>query len=578
MQIRKIKLKVKFFFMPLFMVFFIHEFSYCKGFGDDPRKKLVAKVNLGSRGFETALPFDESFNITGTASTKVVKIILLYKAVDAKKVTEYFSDPIPKDKITIGSDLFGRSVWERPDDKEEFTLKDIHALRPNIPYEFKFKIFEKVDLKKYEEQIRKVIFSVLVDAFNEPDKIDGSSFDKISTALTSEVDKILSDSGIKLENLKDINENPIIVKPFDTGPLRDISNEIIRFSTDIASRKSEMDNIFNFISFTNIMSDELAIALNKDETIFTDYTKAVLNSSLDESIPTIGKVKIKDAIALFKFLHESPNNLGAIFRGTLKTNGTTLIPSQGIDLNTIDYLDAILNIIDDTPLKYKIIAGTVVNEKEIFEKTNVQSLRNILRQIKKKQSEIESTKENLSKLQALIPTNFITQFFIKNFVIIESATIIQEAAKSSYISLDAGLMSTQNILKVDGKFVGSNIYLFSYQGANIYVVPVNKQARLKEFKGWHALSKSFSFNIGVAQLLNKNIDSRIDFSLGLMTGFGFRFSRMAKVGTSVVWLPVKNINPIVSTSKLRAFPSINLSIDLDIIKAFDGVGKTLKLF
>jgi hypothetical protein len=141
-----------------------------------------------------------------------------------------------------------------------------------------------------------------------------------------------------------------------------------------------------------------------------------------------------------------------------------------------------------------------------------------------------------------------------------------------YISADIGVLLATPIFQ---KFSGT---LFSpYAGANIYPLPVNKKAPLKDCeKQPECTIKRFSFTIGIttSSVARTNVRADLFGSHSLFTGLGYRWTSYTRVTAG--WLLYQTYTTDgAHTLRFNMTPAISLSFDWDIRSTLGGLGSIL---
>ena len=136
-----------------------------------------------------------------------------------------------------------------------------------------------------------------------------------------------------------------------------------------------------------------------------------------------------------------------------------------------------------------------------------------------------------------------------------------ESGKSPLVELDLGYGHAP--------FIGNNIL---YEGANIYLVPVNKRGGL----GWSDYKKRrhlkyFSFTLGIAQQLGQNNYKLYRPLLGdvgsPLVGVGINFGPFKFSLGSLIYQK-KDINPIVDNASTVLTPLLSISLDPGLSNSF----------
>lgn len=118
-----------------------------------------------------------------------------------------------------------------------------------------------------------------------------------------------------------------------------------------------------------------------------------------------------------------------------------------------------------------------------------------------------------------------------------------------------------------------------YYGANFHLGPINRQAEYSLVgcsfrRNWY---KSISVIVGIT--VNSLADSgrRKDGldSKSLLNGIGIRVLEPVRISVGGVWVKVTDPNPLIARDRLKMYPYLSVSLDLDVQKY---IGKIAELF
>lgn len=140
--------------------------------------------------------------------------------------------------------------------------------------------------------------------------------------------------------------------------------------------------------------------------------------------------------------------------------------------------------------------------------------------------------------------------------------------RNNYVSADAGFIYAFTI----ASFV-------PYVGTNIYFRPVNKAAPLSQ-RGSFGRRFALTFGVTLATLEDKEpgdtaARTRTDLfsNSSLVLGAGLRVTQSIRLGGGALVFKRKDPNPLVSNTTVGVAPYASFSFDLDVAKAFAGLGK-----
>ena len=262
----------------------------------------------------------------------------------------------------------------------------------------------------------------------------------------------------------------------------------------------------------------------------------------------------------------NPNYLKGIIVGGGKINGKNFEAVTGRHLPSIQLLRSFIWLIQSPRLMDS--NGHALFAAQLAELKQIEGDLTILINNEKKVADL---KEAEDKLIDEFPDLFIDTFLQEEFLVTDHPFIDVMSEKTPYLGVDVGLVFAPSVLSV-----------FAYQGFNIYLVPVNKSTALSSFKNRDKFLKRFSIYLGITQNLTKSnykrYENLIDGTGSMLAGCGWRLSRIWRVNVGALLYLQKDKNPIVDNTKLNASPTISLSIDINVAKAFgDLFGKTFKI-
>lgn len=200
--------------------------------------------------------------------------------------------------------------------------------------------------------------------------------------------------------------------------------------------------------------------------------------------------------------------------------------------------------------------------------------------------DIEAVKESLQQYKAVLGTiSRYTGILRDNSFV--STTVNQSPSMSStadfftrtgyYVSADVGIAYAFYEKQFSNELV-------PYAGVNFHLGPINKQRtyKLLDFSScrWgHALYKNTSVIVGLT--INSLASGRrentfqANQAFSLLTGVGIRIADPIRLSGGVITHKIKSINPLEDRSRLRAYPYVALSFDLDVGKYLRSIGSSL---
>jgi hypothetical protein len=149
-----------------------------------------------------------------------------------------------------------------------------------------------------------------------------------------------------------------------------------------------------------------------------------------------------------------------------------------------------------------------------------------------------------------------------------STTGGESTIRNNYVSADAGFVYAFTI----AAFV-------PYVGTNIYFRPVNKAAPLSQ-RGGFGRRFALTFGVTLATIEDREpgdtagrTRSDLFSNSSLVVGAGLRVTQSIRLGGGALVFRRKDPNPLVSNTTVGVAPYASFSFDLDVAKAFAGLGK-----
>lgn len=530
-------------------------------FGQTIKTETVS-FNLSSRDFETALPFDVPFKIKGTADKKVRKIYFSYR-IKGRKIKDWYYFP-DADSLKNISDFTKPEIWTRISDSDDKYSLPVGPIHPNVVYEFKFDLLLSVELNEADNTTLKADLLSLMNATFSQEGIDEPKLRTLSSNIESRI-KIAASS----DGLYDINRNVQTIDPL-TPPIDRISRKILELSPKIPDAKGRITAYANIIKqnlykdCSNVSNKFIMDKILSKEIKLAPSINALLEKPLDPTIKDYETFRLMD---FFQFYSEgllNKKNIESLLDGTGKIAATGITPLSEYSIESLKLLQSF----------YKLISSSYFTNTDnipVFQTCKADFIK-MAEQIDKILNELQiisNLKKELTELKTLFPNVLKDKLILQSYNVFEESAIDVTAEKNSYIGLDFGV--------VYAPFLNN---LFTYEGVNVYLKPVNKKARLSTLQGCDKLGKIFSFYFGMTQKAAGPKDPQykdlFDNNGGnLLTGFGFRFNRIARFNFGGLIYQYKNPNPVKNRYDLKVSPTISLSLDFDVAKAVGNVGKRL---
>lgn len=526
------------------------------GFSQSIKTETVS-LSFNERDFGSPLPFDVPFKIKGTADKNVEKILFQYR-IKARKKWHYFP---PSDDVdnTTG---YTKSIetWTRNTSADDKFSLSVGPLHPNVEYEFKFIILKKIELTEEDDKLLRADLLTMMSAVLVKEGIQKADIDALNDNLGARIQTAVSNG-----HLTDINLTPFVVNPFDP-PLDKISTNLLGYPEKIKNAKHAItiktkgltDNYLYTAKFKEIFTNVITNKITLNPAI-----KPLIDKPISPLSTGYETYKLSDFFLFYNHGLINRSTIELVLTGKAKIAGATITTSNTYDLPSIE---VILNF-------YKLISSRyfatdknimIFSERETDLKQMVQLVEEIITEINK----IKEYTAEMEKLKTVFPNLLKDKVVKQSYNVTEESGIDITSEKNPYVGLDLGIVYAPGL---------SNV--FTYQGANIYFVPVNKKAPISTFKGKDKFGKIFSVYIGITQKVGGPTDADykplFNDAGSLLAGFGFRFNRITRVNVGGLIYQYKNINPVLDKYDLKVNPTISLSVDLDVVKALGDVGKLI---
>ncbi|MDO7171437.1 hypothetical protein [Mariniflexile sp. AS56] len=512
------------------------------------KKTPLIKIDINTEATATVLLFDQRFKFE-SFKTEYDSIHFNYEInPDDKKSWHYFNGDsfALRIKKSVGVAVFPEAI------------KPLH---PNVPYQFNFIAFKKIELDDTEQtNLKTETFKLVKSRFANPKNVSNTTVSEFKADLKKIIRKYAKADDFYNSDGTLVNIN----LPLYESYLYPTIDKLGDLSIEINQRLEP--NVLNTIERVFESIDEDASIISKIFTIVNGDIKPsekltnILASKVNASAVGNETLTMQDFGSFF--FDDFDYNLKAVLKRNYKIVGTTLVPGSKLDKNSIILLESFLN---------KIVSKNITNDEKNAiltesEITQIKKIRADFSILLEKLMKIELKSAQIDKLSATIP-NILNDTFIMDNISIEEAIYMDLTAdKNAYIGIDLGLV-----------YAFSLESMFIYEGTNFYFKPVNREALFSDLEGWDEFFKRFSAYIGVAQLITDKPDNfkPLFGKNSLLTGVGWRLNRTFRINTGALMHYEINSNPLIDTQKFKVSPTISLSVDLDIVKALGSVGKIL---
>lgn len=505
---------------------------------------LGSAMPSGTKG----LPFDVPFIMTGNVDASLRKISLSYKVSDAdskKRWLEFKGSESP-------------AIWLYTPEQKKWHLK-VGPLHPNITYEFTFHIIRSHNTA-INDVFKNNAFNIIERLYSNPATIDPAAIARATKDLHMLLQNIVGPG----KTIVDANEDEFTID-LNIPPFSKMTNEVrnnagIDFVGTIDS--INITNIFLHPDF-QAFKDRLTAVLTTPD-ILSPASAKLWNESVDLNNQTFTNIKVQEMAQLV----QAPSNhiLEVIYGHETITNNTSFTTVSAPNMPSIDLVLAFFQ-----KLRSNL---TDTHDNRIFTSAEI----NIPRQVISILTEIRAL-HNLNKTRKERRDAIIAQFpnILADKLIATTATMYDvsaadiASASTPYIGLDFGL-----------SYIPGYSQLFLYEGVNIYLVPVNKNAPLSTFKNkWNNFLKRFSIHFGLTHDLIKVENPRYQKLIAnigsLMLGAGIRLNRAMRINAGYMFFYEKDNNPLLEKKHFTAMPQISLTFDINIAKAFGSIGKRLNV-
>jgi hypothetical protein len=531
-------------------------------------QRPIVTISLGNKKVEGDIPFDEEFTIKGPVDKDVLNVTFKYRVKGGIDVTTQYW-PAARDAEGYSTPV---SEWNR--DGDEFYF-DCGRLHPNVTYEFHFTLKKKITV---EDQVREEIKQAMIDrlkVFFAQNNITAAKINNLRTELTDIVKNKLNLPG----RLIDRAGNTFSVGPF-VPPLKVHVDRIDRLVSQI---KADSTNVALIARATNLNTSTVMDPIERSlEEILTEKIKLgpraveLLKEPLDPSNKEFAAIDGNDFLEFYVNVLSNPNEMKKLLTGSAKIEGKRLVSSTDIHLPSVMLLSSFLSTLQNRFLTLaqtpkQISAG--VRPVHVFSTARLTALDGVQREVElyiKDESAVRRNRESLTKLINDFPNVLIDVFQEQQFQLFEQPTIDITSNKNPYVGIDLGFVWAPGIQT-----------FFAYQGLNMYLVPVNKNTPLNVYEKKDKFLKKFSIFLGVTENVTKaNYDRYENLIAGtgsILVGCGWRITRSLRGNVGGMLFYQKDQNPVIDDSHFAVAPSVSLSIDINISKAFGDLSKVFKI-
>lgn len=533
----------------------------------------VVKVDLSTGYFEHSLPFDESFYIEGDVSPDTINMVVLnYSMLEGKRGFFDFS----KRTLTDTEPKWKRIKGTKP---KKFKIR-VDPLYPDKKYKFVFTLYksklpERIinelkeeiikELKQNDESLTKFLFT---DEMNLEKSNQLMIFSKSKDSLDQKYDDFVNELADSLQE-KIAAMNGKKLSPEELESFKQKVNNNLQLLKE--------QHFLILSGMEKHQRNKLAL-LKKIKSQYEKIKEKGVDEKLSEIIPNPNLLLDRSKLDWLKVIEESTNKItysqmGGYFATQLKgdeffirflegkenISGRVLVKNKSLDLKELNQLIAFQTLISGATFKDK-------NDKSIL---SVDQREAVSAQTAELRSYAEECKE-FNRFETKY-TKFIADLseLFSDIVFTESAEIYASSDpyvittdKSNYVGLDIGFA-----------YIGAIEEALMYAGANIYLVPVNKNVPLSNYKGAdYGFSKRTSILLGLTltDFEKENHYKPLFTGKGsLLLGLGYRLSEIVKLNAGYLFFKKVDENSIESNSEFQREIFAAVSFDADIGSLFN---------
>ncbi len=552
------------------------------------------KVEIKLNRFDIAnavYHFDIPFNLVGPVPAGTRKIIFSYKVSDDEKVKSvlkkgkkfpgWISLPV---KDPDGS-YVQSSEWINGGSDQNFSLH-CKGMHPNLKYDFQFEIIkDPVADDKLRVAIKKKLSEAILDFYETAvlNSLDSGDLVTLNTNLEAILKTELRIGCDELTELRqkcddqqtytvDVSSDGMVKTAFEklSGLLQ---NKFNALETLFGDTKQVEQIVSTIRSYQQPLIDTIEILLS-DKTALTKFSKALLDQPFSPSLESFKAYSLRDGLTILRKIALVPEHLEAIFKGEEKIFNKDFVNTDKLDVGSLQFLRRLLALLSEKTMQY-VDNGKLITAFYVYPEEDIRSVyEEILMLFIEGYNAAAILDDALQDLESgklffpdLVADIVLSQSFISDVVSVADVT----SSKTPYISAEGGIGYSTSFQNA-----------FSYYGANFYLSPVNKKARLKTFRGWNLIKKVVCFNLGISNFFGKRpADSYSilgdDSPSDLLIGIGFRTGRIVKINFD--WLPYKtnNDNPLGNKKIIKGDFVVSIGADVNLLSAFSTVAKALRL-
>ncbi len=512
--------------------------------------KSITAININPDTRTIDLPpFDEEFTIN-SFSTQFTSIEFKYELMS----------PNPNNNLY---NLSGSQILDinTSTNMAHFT-NIVGPLHPDKAYKFTLIGKRKISIDKAKLDVLNSESYKLIEKFFPTFRdVNPNSKNQFNTQLLA----LLKETA-NSEELYDSSDQPFRFDNVSDSYFGDAFANNAKANDAIASSRSEMNKIVVLIT-TEIRNASELFSQLKDiddgKVKLSNRSIEFFSAPVNASIETNSKITLKDMLTFL--LTDEIGIIRNVLSGQSKIKGTTLENSN----DKVDYDSVLLLKSTLEKLRYKRIMRNDKGGKLITD-SMTSALDTIIAHFNNFIAEHETNKASKAyktTIKDKIP-NILNNLFVRETININSTISIDVVADdNAYIGLDLGILFAPRIRGV-----------FTFQSANFYFVPVNREAPFSNYQGSDKFWKRFSVYAGVAQLISDNQDDYDDLfaSNSLVMGLGYRLTRTMRISAGTLMYEEPDARPLSDNSSIEFSPTIALSLDIDLTKAVGAIGTVFK--
>jgi hypothetical protein len=371
-----------------------------------------------------------------------------------------------------------------------------------------------------------------------------------------------------------IKTNPANNYSFDINSSFSLAvQQITTSTTNIAGANANLNGAGNLkSSFRNELNTQQQAVINTIDGIIdgsitlSKLSKELLTVPNSPGITEFKEYKLIDGLKALRTLCLVPNHSDLLFDGSERIQNSTIISSTKRHYESIYYLESIIRDIANGLL----IGNTAGNPPaNIF--SNLSTLKTLIEGVAAKYRIIEAGEKLLDNINNTVP-DLTTELVIAESQVADVISFPDVVTdKTPYISAEGGV----------GYATGLAL-AYSYYGTNFYFSPINKKGQLRNFKGLNLLKKVVCFNLGIANFFGTRRENTYSLlgktsNSDIIAGAGFRLGRVIKINITGLPYKTNNDNPLSGKYKTKADFSFSIGADVNILKAFGDLARTLNI-